>query len=311
MARSLRTALALIVIAGLTWACDNTTDSSSNFTELPKGLSVGGVADEGPADPGTVDPGPPVDTGGVDVPVASPCDCMKVGDWYRFTRLQITSVDKNPEHTIIELLNSLWSGDIARGELNIYFQVKRVEAGEIEFEAVTAARVRSPGDVCDTPDLTNSINAYAGDPTHPKNCAPDAEVTNAIPVSNAKLSTTIEPGCGVLHGKVLTAGLRQSALCEVCTCTTLGCGVQCDELDASYFKARNPNDKNLAVCTQTNMCTGCNSKYQPLMGLLNQLSVKPSDKLTFKCVSATGEPAVCITADFDAEKVDFVPLDCP
>lgn len=41
-----------------------------------------------------------------DASAAAPaCDCLKVGDWYRFDTLVLKSIDGDPEHLVIGALN--------------------------------------------------------------------------------------------------------------------------------------------------------------------------------------------------------------
>ncbi len=92
---------------------------------------------------------------------AGSCGCAKVGTWYRFTELVLTSIDSNPKHLAIQQLNALWKKDIKGWELNFYAELTAVKPGSIEMRVVNGARVAG------TTDEVCLVEATAEKITHP------------------------------------------------------------------------------------------------------------------------------------------------
>ncbi|HAN32808.1 MAG TPA: hypothetical protein DCQ06_14535 [Myxococcales bacterium] len=236
------------------------------------------------------------------------CDCVSVGDWYRFDAIQIDAIDNGP-HNVIIVLNPLWKQDVENLELNFYLQVTAVSGTEITFEVVNGARVDgSLDEVCLLPYTSatlvhprdkcsfgeskpSAMNVYAGTETHKKNCAPTTEVPHSIAVRNAVLTAKMSADCSrIVEGKVVSGALGQAALEKTCTCVNPGKRAEeCQALDATF---------------QGNDCDGCNSKYQNLKTLLQNFG-----ELKWACEVA-GKPAACLEASFSAVKIDAAPPEC-
>lgn len=244
------------------------------------------------------------------------CDCLKADTWYRFTTLELVSLDGDPKHSVIAVLNGLWASDIKNKELNFYMHIQEVSATEVKTEIVNGAREANGTEVC-LLDYTRTpvvhpragcclkdsglagMNVYAGTPIHPKNCAPTLDVPNAIPVRQSILQAMITDnaadGCTTIDGKVTQGVLSLASLKKTCTCLNPGQPAEkCEELIPSYDDGKDPG------------CGGCNSKFQNLHSLLSKF--KPP--LSFSCKDADGGPATCLTARYDAVRIDAPPPLC-
>lgn len=284
-------------------ACANPVDETPN--KLPTAQVADTASDAAGAD--AVDAASDATSTGV------PCSCLKVGMWYRFSSLVLTSIDSNPNHIAIKQLNTLWKKDIEKSELNFYLEVTAVEDDTVKLTVVNGARVAGttsetclmattaekiehPRVGCTLSDSKNaSMNVYAGTPQNTKNCAPTLPVKHAIPIKNAKLTSRFSDDCSeLLDGKVLTGAMAKSALPKICTCLTLG-----------------KDDKTEEKCVpdpdyKGNDCDGCPG-YSNLEALLKALS--GGEDLKYGC-DAAGEPGACIEATFHAVKIDGPPAAC-
>ena len=280
------------LVAGVA-TCSNPTDDSENVLPMP---AAAGDGHAGPASCGK-------------------CDCMKVGVWYRFDQLALTSIDGHTEHGLMNNLNDLWKADIAANQLNFYMEVKAVSDTEVTMRVVNGARIANGTEICLLDytavevihprdgcclgaSKTTAMNVYAGTDLQPKNCAPSLPVKHAIPVGTAVLDTLVFPdavdGCNEVTGAVLSGSLPVASLEKICTCLS-GTAEDCGDLDPGFTDGK-------AVG-----CAGCSSKYFNLMTLLSVF--KP--KLSFECTSADGKPAACLTARFSGVKIDAPPNSCP
>ena len=265
------------------------------------------TGDAGPAD--DVGLASDVSSTGADTGVAPiPCDCLKEGDWYRFDKLKIESLD-GALHNVMFALNPLWKQDVEGLELNFYFQIIKVGATEVTINVVNGARVDGTTDqTCLLPytsaqlihprsgcTLDNSVesamNVYAGTQSNKKNCAPKNAVPHAIEVRKAILNGTFSTDCSkILTGKVVSGSLSQASLEQTCTCVNPGKSAEeCGVLDPAF---------------KGNSCDGCNEKYQNLKTLLENFG-----ELQWKCV-VDGKPAVCLEASFSAVRLDKAPDIC-
>jgi hypothetical protein len=230
-----------------------------------------------------------------------------VGDWYRFTIMQIASLDGDRTHGAIRTLNTLWANDINNDLLNVLFEVKEVSATQVKVRALNAARYNEPDtgycllpataiefvferDGCDfiNPE-PSGINIYAGSVDIPKNCSPELPAPNTIPVRSVTLQGTFSDGCGqIIRGRVPSASIPQSGLSQTCTCI-LPTVESCEGLEPDF---------------ESEQCPGCNQRYTSLN---QQLSLFGA--LTYSC-EADGEASVCLEAEFEAERLNFTPSDC-
>ncbi|MEZ4265089.1 MAG: hypothetical protein R3F39_01835 [Myxococcota bacterium] len=283
----------LAAMAGAGAGCANATDSELN--KLPSSTKVDVVTDTKP------DTGP-----------AGSCDCASVGDWYRFTTLAIDTL-AGEENILQPILNGLWAGDIAAYSLNILVEVTEVTETEVRLRAVSGARVGEPGssEVCVLPGTEfevihprsgcelqasqpTGINVFAGSTSKIKNCAPGLSPIHAIPARDLVLEATVSNDCSMITGgKVLSGVLTESALGSVCSCLKPKLE-DCSTIDPGYV-AKNGS------------CGGCNTDFSDLKGLLKlQGGIE-----TFDCQSASGEPAICLSAHFEAARMDSSPMPCP
>lgn len=281
-------------------ACENEVDTSENLLPVADAGGGGGDAAGLPEDASQ--------TGG--------CDCLQVGDWFRFDTLGVESLDGKP-HPIIQTLNGLWATDIAGNELNFYFMIKELPPGEVVFRVVNGARVvdgeevclklstevefRMARDGCELgPSEPGSINVYAGTPAHPKNCTFDIpDIEHAIPVRGAVLTSTLNADCSRTdNGLVVDAIIARAALEQTCTCLLLtgGSAEDCGVPDASYDPEPDVSG---------NVCKGCNPNFQNLMTLLQAFGT-----LDYACKTPDGADAVCLEAFFSAERIAEGPPDC-
>lgn len=322
----------IVALAG----CDNPVDTARNNIPL---RDAGTVADldagsdvtaAGDATQTVADAGDATGTVGdaTDAtPVAGPCDCAKVGDTYRFTALQLTSVDGNPDFAVIPVLNSLWQSDIDTYELNFIVRVTKVTASALDVVVTNGARVGDTKKPCLMPataaalhfprkgcDLLDSdpgeMNVYAGSQQHTKNCGylqnqtPKLGVDHSIPIRGAILRSKVKADCSAIEsGEVVTGSFSKDALFRLCTCqTTPG-------QNSDVCATPDPKYKDTVAA---GACDGCGDGWQSLGGLLSAFAGDAG--LQYGCKSDTGGPSVCLTATFKAVKVDpavWVPADCP
>lgn len=236
--------------------------------------------------------------------------CVEVGAWYRFTTLQLNSIDGG-SHPVIPVLNNLWAGDVEAHSLNVFFEIKAMDGDQIKIGAMNAAWVsEEEDDYCLLPEtaiefiftqsecsIANSepagINIYAGSQEIPKNCSPEGEAQNAIPVRDVLLEADFTEDCAeLINGSVRSAAIKRSALEETCSCLSPVIE-SCQGIDPNF---------------EGNMfgeCGGCNTRYNSLSRQLNTFQ-----PLTWEC-QVDGEQAVCLEASFDARRLSFTPSVCP
>ena len=300
---------ALVLLLALP-ACENEIDTSRNV--LP--ARDDGKNEHVDTNGGT---GDAADAGGDAAAVTSCRDCLVPGTYYRFDVLALTSIDSNPAHPLVDVLNNLWVADIERHELNVMFRVEEVGEEKVTFKALNAARQQANGEMCLLPQTEvpmilplegcdfkesekTSINIYAGDETHPKNCSTTRTPKHAIPITEVILTARITPDCSeIKDGTVITGGMPQAAIGEICTCTLPSMDDHadaCGELDPSFVET-----------TSSNPCPGCNAKYQNLLKLLRAFS---PGGLNAACDDGFGNASVCIGARFNAKRIDFTPPVC-
>ena len=242
---------------------------------------------------------------------APPCEsCAEVGAWYRFTTLELESLDGGP-HPVVSVLNNLWARDVDDHVLNVLFEVRSVEGDQIKMGAMNAAWVsEADDDYCLMPEtaiefiftqsqcsISNSdsagINIYAGSKEITKNCSAEGEATNAIPVRDVLLGADFSTDCSqLLSGSVRSAAIKRSALEGTCSCLS-PILESCEGIDPS-FEGNSFGE-----------CMGCNTRYNSLSRQLNMFQ-----ELTWEC-EVDGEEAVCLEASFAASKLSFTPSVCP
>ena len=236
------------------------------------------------------------------------CSCLKEGDWFRFDKLQIDSLD-GEKHNVMIVLNPLWKSDVANHELNFYFQVIKVSGTEVTLNVVNGARVDgTKSDTCLLPYTSaqlvhpragcqldeskpSAMNVYAGTESNKKNCAPKNAVPHSIEMRGAVLKAEFSADCSkIINGKVVSGSLSRASLEQTCTCVNPGQGAEeCGVIDPTF---------------KGNSCDGCNSKYQNLKTLLENFG-----ELKWKC-EVDGKPAVCLVASFWAVRIDKAPPIC-
>ena len=279
-------------------ACSNPVDTSRN--NLPwDGYSA-------PSGPDI----PPCDAG------VAGCDCITVGDWYRFDTLALTSITGDNEHSVMDVLNPIWEGDIEKRELNILFEVLEVTDQFVRVRGANGARLdnedyvdasvclladtdieltfpRTGCSMCDS--NATPFNVYAGGVTYPKNCAPNAAQPNVIPVEAAVLNGLVDEGCERMAGTVPAGLLARAALDLVCACLLLtgGGAEECGELDASY--------------DSEGLCVGCNPTYKSLSLLLESFGLD----IVWDTKAADGLDGATLTAAWSAYQLDAAPSPCP
>lgn len=273
-------------------ACSNPVDSSENTLPYQSELDTGGGDD--------VDVNSSVDG----------CACLAVGQWYRFDGLALTTLDGG-EHNVIETLNTLWQGDIAKNELNILVEVTAVSDAEVTVRGRVGARVDGTEDICAIdssaqdfvfpragcvlkPSAPASINVYAGTETYPKNCSTTLPVKHAIPVDGAVLEGRLDEACEGIHDGNVPAGvLGQAELGQICTCLLPANkpAEACGAPDATY--------------APDGACPGCNANFQSLSALLLAFG-----EVSWSCQTTAGNPATCITASFSAARLPAAPSLC-
>jgi len=289
------TAAAFALLCGAVATCSNPTDDTPNKLPDPVGAQGDGGGD---ATCGT-------------------CDCLKPGTWYRYTELQLTSIDYHEDHVITQVLNPLRQADIDGGELDFFMEVQKVSASEVVVRVVNGARIANGTEICLLEytgvevvhprqgcclgaSKETGMNVYAGTHVNPKNCAPNLPVKHVIPVRKAVLDTKVMPdgvdGCSEVTGTLISGSLAVAALEKTCTCLNPGKQAEaCGDLDASFDDGKKPG------------CGGCSDKYQNLMSLLTKFN----PKLTFECTAPDGSPAACLSARFKGVRIDSPPKPCP
>ena len=302
------TSLCILCVLSLA-GCENEIDDTPNV--LPTGPTAGeGSAGEGSAGEGAGATAGE-SAGATAGESASPCEsCAEVGAWYRFTALELESLDGGP-HPVISVLNNLWARDVDDHVLNVLFEVRSVEGDQITMGAMNAAWVsEADDDYCLMPEtaiefiftqsqcsISNSdaagINIYAGSKEIAKNCSPEGEATNAIPVRDVLLGADFSADCSqLLSGSVRSAAIKRSALEGTCSCLSPVLE-SCEGVDPN-FEGNSSGE-----------CVGCNTRYNSLSRQLNMFQ-----ELTWEC-EVDGEQAVCLEASFAASKLSFTPSACP
>jgi hypothetical protein len=280
-----------LLICLITLACENEIDTTPNV--FPPAVEQTEVdMDLTPQEPGACD------------------DCLTVGSWYRFDLLALGSLDRGP-HPVIAILNNLWEVDVNNHVLNVLFEVRAIEGDLVTIGAMNAAWVNEEEDgYCVLPDtqiefifkrdgcsiineVTAGINIYAGSTSIPKNCSPDGEAVNAIPVRDVTLAADFTQDCSsIINGSVVSAAIKKSALEETCSCLNgnlEGCVGPDPDFPGNNFGE----------------CQSCNSNYQSLSRQLNTIQ-----QLEWLC-EVNGEQAVCLEGSFSAQQLDFTPPVCP
>ncbi len=308
-----RFSLVLVVflssVFGVT-ACENDVNSAANHIPL-KTDDAGPIA--GACDPAYA---------------AGGCDCLKVGDTFRFNTLQLTNVDGDPDFAVIPVLNSLWQMDIDNYELNFVVKITALTQDDVEVEVTngarvgdtkkpcllkqTAAKIHFPRNGCclDLSDV-GSMNVYAGSQEHPKNCGylqnvtPKIGADHAIPIRGVVLKATVKTDCSAIdNGVVVEGSFSAAALDHLCTCqTTPG-----QSSDVCITPQPSPAD---ASKLPVGDCSLCGEKWQSLGGLLTAFAGESG--LKYGCKSDTGGKSVCMGATFTAVKIDqtvWTPTDC-
>ena len=299
LANPIKLFIILASLFSLWTACENELDQSKNILPTPQteqdAMTTGMDA---------------MVNNTADMMVGGACaTCPEIGSWYRFTKLQLDSIDRGP-HPVISILNSLWSADVDSHALNILFEIKAVEGDQITVGAMNAAWLsEAENDYCILPEtaiefiftqnnctISNQqsagINIYAGSQEIPKNCSPTGEALNAIPVRDVLLATEFTSDCGQLvNGVVQSAAIKKVALEETCSCLSPVIA-SCEGID-SNFEGNNFGE-----------CAGCNTRYSSLSRRLNSIQ-----QLNWEC-EVDGEQAVCIGASFEANRLDFTPPVC-
>ena len=251
------------------------------------------------------------------------CDCLQVGDWYRFDNLTLNSLDGNPSHPARGILNNLWAVDIRTLQLNVLFEITDISDGgttrEVTIRAMNAAY---NGDTIESicllpsteisftlavdgcgfsPISSGGINIYAGSQEIPKNCGPDVVVPHTIPVRNVALEGIFEAGCGrILEGKVPGASLGQLEIGGICTCLASSP----EALERCEGPASGYQDP-------AGLCNGCGERYSNLGEQLETLN--GGRPLALGCEVDEGDgprPAICLDASFSAERLNFSPMNC-
>ena len=274
-------------------ACENEIDTSPNILPVVEPLEPDMMSN-----------------GGEDINAGDRCtSCMEIGTWYRFTKLQLEAIDNGP-HPVIQVLNSLWAADVDSHALNVLFEVRAIDGDQITMGAMNAAWVSEvEDDYCLLPEtsiefiftqdgcsvannLSAGINIYAGSQEIPKNCSPEGEAQNAIPVREVLLEAKLSSDCSeLMNGTVRSAAIKKTALEETCSCLSPIIS-SCQGLDPD-FEGNNFDE-----------CAGCNQRYSSLSRQLNSIS-----PLTWEC-DVDGEQAVCIEASFAATRLSFTPSPC-
>ena len=257
-------------------------------------------------------------------PNSDACKCIQVGDYYRFSALQLTSMDGSPDFAVLPVLNSLWQSDVDGYELNILLQVAAVSATDVTWQVVDGARVGTTQEPCLLPPTQTTIhqkrngcqlldsdagalNLYAGSQQHTKNCGSLAGsslgVDNTIPLRGVVLNGTMHADCSAIDsGTMQSAAIAKDALFKLCTCQTLPGQTSdvCAPPDPSYKDT---------TSSLAGACDGCGPGWQSFGGLLAAFAGDVG--LQYGCKSDTGGPAVCLTATFAATRLSaWTPAAC-
>lgn len=250
------------------------------------------------------------DTTVAEVSTGGSCDCLAVGQWFRFDTLALTSIGGDAQHPVVSTLNTLWQGDIDADELNILAEVVEVGPTEVKTRVANGARVDFGETICVLEDTSIEVtfprdgcrlalseaaafNVYAGAESYPKNCTTTLPIKHAIPVAGARLEGTVSDTCGAITGGTLPEGvLGEAELNAVCTClVTPGEPAEtCGELEPGFTD---------------NGCVGCNANYQSLGGLLVAFG-----GVEFDCAMPDSSPGTCITAEWTAAALPAAPPSC-
>lgn len=284
-------------------ACANSTDITANaFDAAREAGATGGTMDARPGDAATA-------TGDGEAGASDPCDCLAVGQAYRFDALALTELDGGP-HPAVPVLNNRWKKDIAAHELDVYFLVTSVDGERVGLRAVNATEVAGgpDGEECElsdtaveftlqrractlTMDTPAGINIYSGNTAIPKNCGPSLTVPNTIPVGQVRLQFDVSAGCEALtRGIVLEASIARAALQNICTCLAN---------DASQCPGP----------TESPGCAGCPGAFSNLETLVK--AVNGGREPSYSCLTAEGDPSVCVAATFSAKRSQSTPAPCP
>ncbi len=322
-ARSGRWTLALLALPAAI-ACSNKVDNSINRLPIPDTTTDQTSL---PSDATSL-AGDATNLAGEITQASANCDCLAVGQWFRFDSLQLTTLD-GIKHPVIGTLNNLWKNDIKSYYLNFYFQITILSADSVTFRVVNGARIsdtpQTPTDgiyatcLLDSADSIDTqativlprqgcklgesapsgINVYAGTPIYTKNCAPTLPVQHAIPVRNAVLTGEMHSDCSSIDsGLVVQGNFSKAALGKICTCITIGSQPAdvCEQVIPTYKGA----------ATGDPLCDGCNDHYKSLQSLLEAFG-----DLQYGCIGDDGGPAVCLTATYSAQRIEQVPPSCP
>ena len=297
LARRIPLCLALVALAG----CASPVDTTENKLPPPT------VPDTTPAtEVSEVEVGEVGEVEG-DTVVAG-CECLAIGQWFRFDSLVLTSID-GADHPVLSTLNGLWKADIEGRELNILMELTAVSATSVTARVVNGARIDGTQDICQISDTAvtltfprsgcdiaasaeSAFNVYSGTETYPKNCSTTLPVHHVIPVSRARLAGTFSETCDAIGaGKVPSGGLGQSELDDICTCLVLP-GTPAEDCGALEPAVGAP-------------CPGCNKNYQSLGNLLTAFG-----DVAWSCTTESGAPAACLTADYSAAALTAAPSEC-
>ena len=289
----------MFTVAGFTLAgapgCDNQVDTTPNF--LPQ------ISD--------------VVEGVIDVS-GEECGCMAIGDWYRFTALDVTALSGPDTMVLRNVLTTLWKADIDCGELNILLEITDVTHTEVTARGVNGVRIENGSETCEEtaicfapeteveivfprdgcllePSAETGFNVMVGSDVHPKTCTTTLPVQHAIPVAKAVLTGTMNPDCSSIFGGELVQGMLGKAVLEsICTCIQPEgyLSSECGDLDPAY---------------EDELCPGCNSGYMN-MGIL--LPNYAPEGLDWSYELEDGSEAASLSATWDAVKLDEAPPAC-
>ena len=188
-------------------ACENPVDTTPNRFDAASTTPFDGAAraPDGPLSDATDESGA--------------CECLEVGQTFRFDSLTLESLDGGP-HPAVGQLNDKWGHDIRARLLNVLFEVTEVAEDRIRVHALNAARDLGPSAQASAPicrleptgvdfELAREgcaftmtapagIRIYVGTTAETKNCAPTLPVPNAIPIDRVRLAFTLRPDCAAL-----------------------------------------------------------------------------------------------------------------
>lgn len=315
MPSTTRALLSLVLACCCATACSNELDSTANLFPLNTSADTSVIDDTQATTSADADP---------DAPDA--CDCLQVGQWFRFDTLAVAALDDQKRHPIINVLNALWAADIAHLELNVWMEVAAVDGNQVTLRAVNAARLNADiSQACLLPytaiemvferqgcamtmPTAASLNIYAGSESIPKNCGPTLGVKHTIPVSNVQITMNLAEECTKFtDGFVDNAALSETELGNICTCSTSP--DQYAEACCANHDPANPDPNCPAVdpayADPKGRCNGCGEKFNNLFDLLDQFGA-----LSFKCTAPDGGRAACLDAKFTAMRIDQAPDVC-